>query len=169
MNRDFVPYEESLAFKELGFDEPCLAYYLLPEIERTGDVLLHYCSRGKEIIRNNDWSWVYENFPTFRKYLKAEHCYTYSTNSSRLMVSAPTWSQAFRWFREKYRLDGHVTFRESPTNKIEGINSVYYDIEIYTLMSGDAYKTYNFKEISDKKEEAELACLNKLIEIIKTK
>ena len=81
--------------------------------------------------------------------------------------SAPTFSQAFRWFREKYRLDGHVTFRESPTNKIEGINSVYYNIEIYTLMSGDAYKTYNFKEISDKKEEAELACLIKLIEIVK--
>jgi len=88
---------------------------------------------------------------------------------NELSAAAPLYQQAFRWFREKYRLDGHVTFRESTTNKIEGINSVYYDVEIYTLMSGDAYKTYNFKEISDKKEEAELACLIKLIEIVKTK
>jgi len=27
MTREFVPYEEALALKELGFDEPCLGYY----------------------------------------------------------------------------------------------------------------------------------------------
>jgi hypothetical protein len=27
MNKEFVPYEESLALKELGFDEPCFGYY----------------------------------------------------------------------------------------------------------------------------------------------
>ncbi len=25
--KDFVPYEQALALKELGFDEPCFAYY----------------------------------------------------------------------------------------------------------------------------------------------
>jgi hypothetical protein len=158
MNRDFVPYEESLAFKELGFDEPCLAYYLLPEIERTGDVLLHYCSRGKEIIRNNDWSWVYENFPTFRKYLKAEHCYTYSTNSSRLMVSAPTFSQAFRWFRENHGLYANLS---SWTHEEE--IGIYHEFEIYgsphsssVTSTSDTFETY---------EDMELACLKKLIKI----
>ena len=27
MNKEFVPYEEALALKELGFNEPCLAFY----------------------------------------------------------------------------------------------------------------------------------------------
>ena len=27
MEKDFIPYEEALALKELGFDEPCLAFY----------------------------------------------------------------------------------------------------------------------------------------------
>ena len=27
LEKDFVPYEESLALKELGFDEPCLSYW----------------------------------------------------------------------------------------------------------------------------------------------
>jgi hypothetical protein len=27
MNKEFIPYEEAIALKELGFDELCLAYY----------------------------------------------------------------------------------------------------------------------------------------------
>jgi hypothetical protein len=27
MNKEFVTYEQALALKELGFDEPCLAYF----------------------------------------------------------------------------------------------------------------------------------------------
>ena len=27
MEKEFVPYEQALALKELGFDEPCLGYY----------------------------------------------------------------------------------------------------------------------------------------------
>jgi hypothetical protein len=27
MNKEFIPYEQALALKELGFDEPCLGYY----------------------------------------------------------------------------------------------------------------------------------------------
>jgi hypothetical protein len=28
MNKEFIPYQEALELKQLGFDEPCLAYYL---------------------------------------------------------------------------------------------------------------------------------------------
>jgi hypothetical protein len=28
MEKEFIPYEQALALKELGFDEPCFAYYL---------------------------------------------------------------------------------------------------------------------------------------------
>ena len=27
MNNEFIPYEQALALKELGFDEPCIGYY----------------------------------------------------------------------------------------------------------------------------------------------
>jgi hypothetical protein len=27
MKKEFIPYEQALEFKELGFDEPCLAFY----------------------------------------------------------------------------------------------------------------------------------------------
>jgi hypothetical protein len=27
MEKEFIPYEQALALKELGFDEPCIAYY----------------------------------------------------------------------------------------------------------------------------------------------
>jgi hypothetical protein len=27
MNKEFIPYEQALALKELGFDEPCLGFY----------------------------------------------------------------------------------------------------------------------------------------------
>jgi len=27
MNKEFVPYEQALALKELGFDEPCYGHY----------------------------------------------------------------------------------------------------------------------------------------------
>ena len=27
MNNEFIPYEQALALKELGFDEPCLKYW----------------------------------------------------------------------------------------------------------------------------------------------
>jgi len=132
MNKDFILYDEALALKELGFDEPCLGLFL------------------------NDRSFIIQQTNKYNQYYNQ-------------ICMSPTYSQAFRWFREKYRLDGHVTFPESKTNKIEGINSVYYDIEIYTLMSGDAYKTYQFTRISDNKEKAELACLRALIELVKSK
>jgi hypothetical protein len=33
MNKEFVPYEEALALKELGFDEPCLGAFIGKELK----------------------------------------------------------------------------------------------------------------------------------------
>jgi hypothetical protein len=156
MEKEFVPYTLALRLKALGFDEPCLAYYSILEIQRIGEHNLHYTQRGKEILRENDWSWVYRNFPKFRKYLKAEHCYKYSTNSSKLIASAPTWQSAFRWFREKYDLH-HVihqfTFKKGTD-------------EEYLAEVGKADDTFSECRTY---EDAEVACLEKLIEIIEEK
>jgi hypothetical protein len=33
MNKEFLPHEQSRALKELGFDEPCIGYYVGRDIE----------------------------------------------------------------------------------------------------------------------------------------
>jgi hypothetical protein len=85
------------------------------------------------------------------------------------LTAAPLKQQAFRWFREKHNLVHSITFKHTKDNVIKGINSVYYDIEIYTLQGGDAYKTYLWQECTNLYEEAEGVCINKLINIVKNK
>ena len=68
---------------------------------------------------------------------------------------APTFSQAFRWFREKYGLFTQVERGQNPTNYYPIIDNVSH--------------RYNADLWFDTYEEAELACLNKLIEICKNK
>ena len=112
MNKEFIPYEQALALKELGFDEPCFGMYYTKD----GDI------RKLDINEIGD---------------------------------APLYQQAFRWFREKHNICGYIIETTNKYNKLDGkfqygISNSYYDV----------YDTY---------EEAELACLNKLIEIVKAK
>ena len=82
-------------------------------------------------------------------------------------VSRPTYSQAFRWFREKYNLFGKVY--------IVNFGADEYSFNIYDLYE-EKYKYENFIGagasyigIFETYEEAELECLKKLIEIVKEK
>jgi hypothetical protein len=127
MNKEFIPYEQALALKELGFDEPCFAWY---DGRYPSSINQDYCKNPEE-------------------WLNIIHCAT------------PTFSQAFRWFREKYNLDSFVKHLYKSTIKV----GYYFGIDEYKgiqfQMGLDAwYNTY---------EEAELACLIKLIEIVKNK
>jgi len=79
-------------------------------------------------------------------------------------IYAPTFSQAFRFFREKYRLYHNInplTFQiseEEPIYEIRGYTcEVKWINSCYTIGRYDSY------------EEAELECLKKLIEIVKNK
>jgi hypothetical protein len=120
MNKEFAPYEESLALKELEFDEPCLGYYIDNKFEFFADV--RSCNTNSE----------FGFYPT-----------------------APTYSQAFRWFREKYDLFGVV----------EGKGYDYKRYYVYSING----KWHPSRPGLDTYEEAELACLIKLIEIVKNK
>jgi hypothetical protein len=65
--------------------------------------------------------------------------------------SAPTWQSAFRWFREKYKLYLNIESQKNESGFWVYItNNTDYLLDIET-------KTY---------EEAELACLEKLLEIV---
>ena len=76
--------------------------------------------------------------------------------TKEIRTLAPTYSQAFRWFREKYNLLGYVSQATISKGKVfmfscnEGNDTLLEDID-------SDFKTY---------EEAELACLEKLIQII---
>jgi hypothetical protein len=66
-------------------------------------------------------------------------------------VNAPTFYQAFRWFRKEHNLKFHI--REDVWNNWCSLKMIRYD----DYISIGEYKTY---------EEAEIGCLEKLIEIV---
>ena len=120
MNHLFVPYEESLELKELGFDEPCFGYY----------------------NNNNEFTF----------FADVKNC---NTNSEfGFHPTAPIFSQAFKWFREKHELY-HII--HCPTK----------DTAVFTITSFSQPSVFSDMELKSY-EEAELACLKKLIEIVKT-
>lgn len=82
MEKEFVTYEQALALKELEFDEPCIAFYT-----HQGQFIM---MRQEEEDKISTWKNSY--VPLGRQY------------------AAPTYQQAFRFFREKYNLSGLPTF-----------------------------------------------------------
>jgi hypothetical protein len=136
MEKEFVDYTEALELKELGFDGPCFGYYFNHSEENFKEGKFDY--RGE---LNIEYSIYKEN--------------TY-------YILAPTYSQAFRFFREKYRLKGEIDTADMIWSKWS------FNIELkgssYILYSGLTEKIY-----FNSYEEAELECLRKLISIVKEK
>jgi len=124
MENEFVSYTQALALKELGFDESCFGYY----IETKEWIPASYSQKGTIYPSNSD--------------LMKE------------WVSASLYQQAFRWFREKYKLDGLIS----------GFGDGNYECSIWQKLGilGSKYYCKSY-------EEAESACLDKLIEICRTK
>ena len=73
-------------------------------------------------------------------------------------VRAPTFSQAFRWFREEHGLFGNPD--------ISNFENKTYGYAVTTL--NHPHYLFNAHSFSSM-EEAELACLDKLIEIVELK
>ena len=144
MNKEFVPYEQALALKELGFDEPCLAFYY---------------DKTKFLKLGETPEWLIN---------KHKASYIFGSNKHDVTL-APTFSQAFRWFREKHNLCGYTV---TAPNYIKG-ESKYktrFSYEIYGM--NEKSSSTVFIAIRDlinvsTHEEAELECLKKLIEIVK--
>ena len=119
MEKEFVTYEQALALKELGFEEPCFGGW------------------------DKDRGWWYHP-------------------DSDIVVDTPLKQQVFRWFREKYKLFPNFHKNEL-TDKYrydEIKNTETYEV-LYDSM--DYYFNVEFETY----EEAESACIDKLIEIVK--
>ncbi len=133
--KDFTLYPEALELKQLGFDEPCLGYYIANTLFISNDIV--YNSTDIPVIK------------------------------------APLYSQAFRWFRYKYWYYASI----SPTIDIGNVD---FTVEVSQFFQEDRYVGEGddeeyfprglelvHTERFDTYEEAELACLKKLIEIVK--
>ena len=133
MEKEFIPYEQALALKELGFDKPCFGLFA-----RMGNELII-----KEMPNQQESEQYFGG------------------------ILAPTFSQAFRFFREKHNLRGFIGFRP---------NDKQFTHHVYDMsLSGKEYVKQRTMEEFNKDpkvgtyEEAELASLIKLIEIVKEK
>ena len=133
METNFIPYEQALALKELGFNEAHIGYYY----DKNPDKIKTYASHnGRELTSVN---YIEDGF-----------------------TKAVLYQQAFRWFRENHKLR---TFIDIYAQDEE--NDWQY---FYVLKQGNGYDVKPiFSGNFDSYEEAELACLIKLIEIVKSK
>jgi len=130
MEKEFVPYQQAVSLKELGFDEPCFAVY-------------------------EDKKWFLVESKNSMSY---ELCLKTDT------FPVPTFSQAFRWFRDKHNIDAWVQPFMMEKNGTVFLPDESYGYWIFKdgVLVADEVDFLN-------PEEAELACLKKLIEIIKDK
>ena len=124
----FATYEQALALKELGFDEPCIARYIIP-----GDLVFKGCYEDSNII----------------------HLELTQNDICEAHVLAPLKSQVFKWFRDKYNIYGMVTYYGKKQWFIEILD--YKGNELIQI-EDNTFWSY---------EEAESACIDKLIEIVK--
>jgi len=109
MKNEFIPYEQALALKGLGFGEHCFAWY----------------NQRQTLLCFEE-----EDF--------------FSIDMDEAQCIAPLYQQAFRWFREKHGLRHFIEYDNGHYNAVVQSSLVYH---------------------CDTHEEAELACLKKLIEI----
>ena len=136
MNKEFVPYEQSLELKGLEFDEPCFAMYRKQEL----------CAFGGR--------WGYSVSGIMYGHPDDKFCDD--------EIRAPLYQQAFKWFRDKYTFYPEIGLHDREdietwrfTISILGVYELAYN---QNVRKEPYYKTY---------EEAELACLNKLIKLVK--
>ena len=124
MENEFVNYNQALALKELGFDEPCFSIYY---------------------SKDKSFSWHHHKNHTNDEPV---------LDTGEFNISAPLKQQAFRWFREKHNLLFYIYQQSNDTYR--GVAQIDNKSQLNHV--SEDFKTY---------EEAEGACLDKLIEIVK--
>ena len=140
MENQFIPYEQALALKQLGFVDECFGYY---------DILL-----GDYPILNNR---CINTKPDL-----------FNHNTSAIVVSAPLYQQAFKWFRDVHEIQHELISVQKNSWLISLIDtSTVTNNEVY---NGKRWDCDDLDiNIPHTYEEAELICLKKLISICQKK
>lgn len=136
LENEFVKYEQALALKELGFNESCLAYF-----------------HGGKPIKFSLTDKIKNKSKIARVKRNNKNGYTV------YLCTAPLYQQAFRWFREKYKLVNYIEYYAEWNFEIFRIDDKIAEVQ------DDVNVDYTFK--GGTYEEAELECLKKLIELCK--
>ena len=135
MEKEFVKYNQALALKELGFDEPCFKGYT-------------------------------EEYKTLISFANTHTNTSVKNTLPTKPFTAPTYSAAFRWFREKHGLLHDITLTLNINDELESFYILIHKLNGLVMNEDDDIEL-NVKTTN--KEEAESACLDKLIEICKNK
>ena len=131
MEKEFIPYKQALELKELGFDKITFGVYYISD------------DKHEVVVSNGPYNYG-KNTGIYKKY----------------NVLTPTFSQAFRWFREKYNLIPDIQYYGNWNFEI-------FRIGEFAEPMDDVNVDYTFR--GGTYEESELECLKKLIEIVKSK
>lgn len=100
MNKEFIPYEEALALKELGFDEPCLVVWPGIKGQKLG-----YDGRYFSLVKG------YKN----SKLSKEVKRYA----PGIIDVAAPLYQQAFRWLHKELNMKGVMIMDETQNDVLK--------------------------------------------------
>ena len=150
MEKEFVNYKQALALKELGFDEPCFTKFenyfnrtklqpIIATLALNSPYENEYNGYDQKIINDDTRRWFFTGYKNSIK------------DHNQNILSAPLYQQAFRWFREKYKLHASIYLLQNKWNcQVFNIENINY------ITRFELFETY---------EEAELECLKKLIEI----
>lgn len=138
MEKNFIPYEQGFELKEFGFDEPCFAWYHPKDTSKIIPFQLHGdFKRASELLTNT-----------------AQDQYG--------IVVAPTWDQAFKWFREQENMNYEITVGHDE----DRIWWNYYITRIKLGYNYDPINNTDDRNGVDSYEEARLLCLKEMISIV---
>ena len=152
MKNEFLPYDRALKLKQLGFEDECMAYYEISVTE----------VEHEEDGTSGPFGWKQGEVSFEKRFFVNNIKGVDHTNDNWVCAAAPTWRSAFRWFREKYGLfvaPNAISYENGPYLWFFEVNSTILSFGI-DLGETDDFETY---------EEAELACLDKMIEIVESK
>lgn len=153
--KDFIPSNEALELKQLSFDEPCFGYYDEEDIEQQ---VYEYANCSDNVTGGK--ACYHEGFLSVTNSQLDEYGAFSAKDDDGLECyerwTAPTFSQAFRFFRKKYGLNHEIHYAGK-----EGEYRAFVQNYIYGN-NGTNPSVFTY-------EEAELECLRKLIKIVKQK
>jgi hypothetical protein len=137
MKEEFVTYDQALALKELGFDEPCLAFFQVENFE------------NKPCGVDDKDEYIRTGFATCKNSEIPKH-YT----------SSPLKQQVFRWFRNTFQIQSLIQDYLLDTYMYTVDDGLYSDISVVGIETYEKAEQACIDEIikiiKNKKEWKEL-------------